>query len=90
MIKLMVAIFLLVAAGCASTSCPRTYDVRYMPEAEIEVDGTLDEAHWNMAQGEIGFSFPWERNAAPFTEFRALCNERERRIIAGKYKPFIQ
>jgi hypothetical protein len=73
-IKLMMVFFLLAAVGCASTSCPRTYDVCYMPEAEIDVDGTLDEAHWNRARGQIGFSFPWEHKAAPFTEFRALCN----------------
>lgn len=75
MIKLMMAIFLLAAAGCASTSCPHTYDVRYMPEAEIDVDGEINEPVWNKAQGEIGFSFPWEHKAAPFTEFRALCND---------------
>jgi hypothetical protein len=69
------AIFLLAAAGCASTLCPGTYDVRYTPEVEIDVDGALNEPGWNNAHSQTDFSFPWEHEVAPFTEFRALCND---------------
>ncbi|MBB5035124.1 carbohydrate-binding family 9-like protein [Prosthecobacter vanneervenii] len=31
---------------------------------------------WSMAESLTDFSFPWEENAAPFTEFRALWDER--------------
>jgi hypothetical protein len=74
-IKLMMPVFLLAAVGCASTLCPRTYDVRYVPEAEINVDGALNEPDWNNARSQTDFSFPWEHEVAPFTEFRALCDD---------------
>lgn len=74
-IKLMMAIFLLAAVGCASTLCPGTYHVRYVPEAEIDVDGALNEPDWNNAHRQTDFSFPWEARAVPVTEFRALCDD---------------
>ncbi len=75
-VKLMMAIFLLAAAGCASTPCPKRYNVRYVPEAEINVDGMLNESDWNKAYRERDFSLPWEDRTAPITEFRALCDDK--------------
>jgi len=54
----------------------KTYEVRYLPQARITIDGLLDEADWDRANVERGFSFPWEEAAAPATEFRALCNSQ--------------
>jgi hypothetical protein len=74
-IKLTMGLIFAAAAGCASTPCPKTYHVRYVHEAEINVDGTLDESDWNKAYCERGFSFPWEERTAPATEFRALRDD---------------
>ena len=74
-IRLTMGLILTAAAGCASTPCPKTYDVRYVPEAEINVDGLLDESDWSKAYCERDFSFPSEDRAAPATQFRALCDD---------------
>ncbi|UCF43137.1 MAG: carbohydrate-binding family 9-like protein [Planctomycetota bacterium] len=75
MIRLTAGLILTAAAGCASNPCPKTYDVRYVPEARINVDGILDESDWNKAYCETDFSFPWEDRAAPATKFRALRDD---------------
>jgi len=67
---------LLVVSGCARKLCPQTYDVRYLPNVNINIDGVLDEPAWGKANSETGFSFPWEKRLAPLTEFRALCDDR--------------
>jgi len=66
---------LFIGPGCASTLCPATYDVYYLPQAEINIDGSLDEPDWKKAHCERDFSFPWEAKAAPATEFRSLCDD---------------
>lgn len=74
--QFLALILLLVVSGCAGKLCPKTYDVRYLKQANINVDGVLDERDWIKANSERGFSFPWEKRTAPLTEFRALCDDR--------------
>jgi len=74
MIRLIIVILFSVA-GCASKFCPRTYEVRYLPQAKISVDGSLNEPVWEKTYVEKGFSFPWESGTAPITEFRSLCDD---------------
>jgi hypothetical protein len=71
-----VLMLLLVVSGCARKMCPKTYDVRYLPGVNINIDGVLDEPDWGKAHSEKGFTFPWEKRPAPGTEFRALCDDR--------------
>ncbi|HUT91172.1 MAG TPA: exo-alpha-sialidase [Thermoguttaceae bacterium] len=52
----------------------KTYRIRYLAKAAIGVDGRLDEPDWSKAAVERGFTFPWKEEAAPPTEFRALCD----------------
>ena len=52
----------------------KTYRIRHVSKAEITVDGRLDEPTWAKAEKETGFTFPWKDEAAPATEFRALCD----------------
>jgi hypothetical protein len=74
-IRLTMGFILTAATGCASTMCPATYDVYYLPQAEINIDGSLDEPDWKKARCERDFSFPWEAKAAPATEFRSLFDD---------------
>jgi len=74
-IRLTMGLILTAATGCASTLCPATYNVRYSPYAEINIDGSLDEPDWKKARCERDFSFPWEAKAAPATEFRSLFDD---------------
>ena len=67
---------LLVVSGCAAKMCPKTYNVRYLPKVNVNIDGVLDEPDWEKADSEKGFSFPWEKRPAPLTEFRALCDDQ--------------
>ncbi len=53
----------------------KTYKVRRLPKAAIHVDGRLDEPEWSKAAVETHFVFPWKQQAAPPTEFRALCDD---------------
>ena len=53
----------------------KTYKARYLPKAEIELDGRADEPAWSEASVERGFIFPWKEKAAPPTEFRAVCDD---------------
>jgi hypothetical protein len=53
----------------------QTYQVRWVPEANIVLDGRADEPVWSNAVIEKGFVFPWKQALAPTTEFRALCDE---------------
>lgn len=74
-IKLATGLILTTAAGCASTPCPKKYNVRYLPGAEINVNGMLDESDWNKVYCERDFFFPWEERTTPVTEFRAFCDD---------------
>ena len=83
----MVAALLLLAAGAGEsaraggTSEPppgkaseQTYQVRWLPGAEIVLDGRANEPVWREAAVEQRFVFPWQPAPAPETEFRALCD----------------
>lgn len=51
------------------------YDVPYLAE-QVTIDGTLDESVWNQVGAISGsFGFPWEKTAAPITEFRAYHDQ---------------
>lgn len=52
-----------------------TYQVRYLPDAGIRLDGRADEPAWSQANIEKHFIFPWKKEPAPPTEFRALCDD---------------
>ncbi len=51
---------------------PKTYEARYVPDANITLDGDLREPAWERANIEAAFGFPWQERPAPSTEFRAL------------------
>ncbi|MBI5820409.1 MAG: exo-alpha-sialidase [Verrucomicrobia bacterium] len=53
----------------------QTYRVRYVPNAAIKVDGRANEPLWAGAAVEKQFIFPWNKAAAPATEFQALCDD---------------
>ncbi len=53
----------------------QTYRARWMPKAAVKIDGRADEAAWSEASVEKNFIFPWKKEPAPATEFRALCDE---------------
>ncbi len=53
----------------------KTYEARYVPGAEINLDGIADEPVWEQADLETGFNYPWEDGPAPRTEFRALFDD---------------
>jgi hypothetical protein len=53
----------------------KTYSVRYLPTAKINLDGRAGESVWSKAAVEKHFVFPWKEIAAPATEFRALCDD---------------
>jgi hypothetical protein len=54
----------------------RTYRARLMPHAILHLDGKDSEKEWLKADAETHFTFPWETQEAPFTEFRAICGNR--------------
>ena len=53
----------------------KTYEARFVPDAEINLDGIADEPAWELANLETGFTYPWENRPAPRTEFRALFDD---------------
>jgi hypothetical protein len=53
-----------------------TYHVRRLPHADMRIDGRLDEPEWSRANVERHFVFPWSKEAAPATEFRAFCDDQ--------------
>jgi hypothetical protein len=53
----------------------QTYRVKWMPAANIVLDGRSDEPAWSKAVAEKRFAFPWKQASTPATEFRALCDE---------------
>ena len=73
-----VAVAVVIAvAGCAGRP-PKTYEVTYLPDARITVDGRPEEQAWQKAALEDDFVFPWRGRdtVAPRTAFRALCDDR--------------
>lgn len=54
----------------------KTYQVRYVENVRLTLDGRADEPEWAQANVEKGFMFPWKKVPAPLTEFRALCDKK--------------
>lgn len=52
----------------------QTYRARWLPAAKIKLDGKADEPEWAKAEVDKHFIFPWKKDPAPATEFRALCD----------------
>jgi hypothetical protein len=73
--RLFAFILLFSVAGCAGQRCPRSYEVQYLPRAEINIDGIVNEPAWKKAVSEKDFIFSWEQRQAPPTEFRAFCDD---------------
>jgi len=53
----------------------KTYQVRYVENPQLTLDGRADEPAWAQANVEKGFILPWKTTPAPPTEFRALCDK---------------
>ena len=63
-------------SGCGTQPLPRkAYEVRYLPDAQITIDGVLDEPAAAQAKLEKDFCFPWQDRPAPPTQFRACCDD---------------
>ena len=74
-----VAAWLVVSAVNAAEPPPgkaseQTYRVRWLPGAQVVLDGRADEPAWKKAAVEKRFVFPWKQAPTPETEFRALCD----------------
>lgn len=69
-------LIIILAGGCSSNPpCPKLYEVQYSPDAKIIIDGKMDEAAWKNAVVATDFSFPWQEETSPTTEFRAICDD---------------
>ncbi len=73
--RVFLFLLLFAVAGCGQKMCPKTYNVRHLANARINIDGVLDEADWQKASLETGFVLSWEDRPAPLTEFRAFYDE---------------
>ena len=73
---LITACCFLLISGCAEKLCVKTYHLKYVPRIEINLDGQLDEPVWNKANVTKDFTFPWEDDITPETEFRALYDDK--------------
>ena len=72
----ILAICIVFASGCSpSESSLKTYNVRDVSDADVVVDGTIEEPAWTDAKLETEFSFSWQERKAPATEFRALTDD---------------
>lgn len=54
-----------------------TYRVTWLSEADIRIDGRLDEADWKHAAREERFTLPWSQHVPPRTRFEAICDEEQ-------------
>jgi hypothetical protein len=61
--------------GAPAKGSEQTYRVKWVPKANIVLDGRADEPVWAKAVLEKAFAFPWKQAPAAATEFRALCDE---------------
>ena len=52
----------------------QTYQVPWLPDAGIVLDGRADEPAWAKAAADTRFVFPWKKAPAPETRFKALCD----------------
>ena len=53
----------------------KTYEIAYLPEANIQIDAHSDEPDWQKAAVLRDFTFPWKDASPPPTEFRAIVND---------------
>ena len=78
LLRVAALLLLLVAAANAAPApgkaSDQTYQVRWMSDAKITLDGQANEPAWKKAPAEGRFVFPWKQSPAPPTEFRALCD----------------
>lgn len=61
--------------GSSLAEDERVYQVVYLPEAQISLNGEADEKVWNLARVETHFTIASSEESAPATEFRALCSQ---------------
>jgi len=66
---------MLLAVAADGSPDAKVYEVRYLAAPKIVVDGQASEAAWDKANLETGFTFPWKKEPAPSTQFRALCDD---------------
>ena len=55
----------------------KVYEIAYLPDAKIEIDGRLDEPAWEQANLLSDFTFPWSDARAPATHFRAIVDDKK-------------
>ncbi|MBN2295241.1 MAG: carbohydrate-binding family 9-like protein [Pirellulales bacterium] len=55
----------------------KLYEIVYVPDAKIEIDGRLNEAAWEKANLLDDFTFPWNDAKAPATHFRAIVDNEK-------------
>ena len=53
----------------------KVYEITYLPEAKIQIDGRGDEPDWQKATVLRDFTFPWKDATPPPTEFRAIVDD---------------
>ncbi len=53
----------------------KVYEIVYLPDAKIEIDGRIDESAWEKANLLSDFTFPWTDATAPSTHFRAIVDD---------------
>ena len=53
----------------------KIYEIVYLPEANIQIDGRSDELDWRNATVLRDFTFPWKDATPPPTEFRAIVDD---------------
>ena len=54
----------------------KVYEIAYLPDAKIKIDGLLDEPAWEKANLLSDFTFPWNDAVSPATHFRALVDDQ--------------
>lgn len=70
--KNLILLMMLLIISCACHKDDKKYVVKYVPKADIKMDGILDEAEWQKANLINDFIFPWENTKLPKTEFLAF------------------
>ncbi len=79
----LIAACLLFAGGCVSVNEKagvqriRAYDVTWVDEGTITIDGLLPSSEWPLHAWETDFVFPWERRKAPRTEFCCVTDGKQ-------------
>ena len=84
LISMKLKVFLLVlpalvsADGFSAGTGPeetKVYNLEYIKDAAVDIDGIDSEAPWKRVQKESGLSFPWKHSPAPATSFRAFYSD---------------